>query len=525
MIVYLLGPCGEIMIVYLLGPCGETMIVYLLGPCGETMIVYLLGPLRALFLSLWEEDIQHGRRYIPSCLLSASAFHQSGEFSTEDKLEYQFHPVSAGSLHFKVRTANDAHVALTTGPAESDPMYEIFIGGWGNAKTAIRRNRQKPDKALVDTPNILDAGEYRGFWIRWSGGSIAIGREGESAPFASWDDPEPFGIGYFGICTGWGATGSWLVENGAPITTADNLEYSFRPVPTGRLEVEVRSPSNAHVALTSAPNETEPMYEILLGGWENSATVIRYNREKPDKVRAETPGLLTSSEFKHFTFEWRHGLIQVKKAGGAVLVEWKDPNPFGVSYYGIRTAWGSKGHWRIKAVDPRSAPVASAPTPFVPSPVSQPGWNVPASVAPSGGSATWVDAAGGEVPPNSVPGGFDNEQVYVARARHEGALLPGKLVPSHGVCYVPWGGAEHGKPEYQVLVGCEPAWVPSVAGQVPDGALPSGETEDGEPLFVGRTKHEGTLSVGKVQASHAVCYIPYGGQEIGYQEYEVLVAK
>ncbi|CAG2066734.1 unnamed protein product, partial [Timema podura] len=135
------------------------------------------------------------------------------EFSTEDKLEYQFHPVSAGSLHFKVRTANDAHVALTTGPAESDPMYEIFIGGWGNAKTAIRRNRQKPDKALVDTPNILDAGEYRGFWIRWSGGSIAIGREGESAPFASWDDPEPFGIGYFGICTGWGATGSWLVES------------------------------------------------------------------------------------------------------------------------------------------------------------------------------------------------------------------------------------------------------------------------------------------------------------------------
>nr|CAD7433108.1 unnamed protein product [Timema monikensis] len=368
-----------------------------------------------------------------------------------------------------------------------------------------------------------------------------------------------------------------VLLDGAPITTADNLEYSFRPVPTGRLEVEVRSPSNAHVALTSAPNETEPMYEILLGGWENSATVIRYNREKPDKVRAETPGLLTSSEFKHFTFEWRHGLIQVKKAGGAVLVEWNDPNPFGVSYYGIRTAWGSKGHWRIKAVDPRSAPVASAPTPFVPSPafphllivplsclanykflnstprehsyhmghslytviryisvraevrprlgVAQPGWNVPASVAPSGGSATWVDAAGGEVPPNSVPGGFDNEQVYVARARHEGALLPGKLVPSHGVCYVPWGGAEHGKPEYQVLVGCEPAWVPSVAGQVPDGALPSGETEDGEPLFVGRAKHEGTLSVGKVQASHAVCYIPYGGQELGYQEYEVLVAK
>lgn len=49
----------------------------------------------------------------------------STEFTTEDKLEYQFNPVTSGKLQFKVRTANDAHVALTTGPAEGDPMYEV----------------------------------------------------------------------------------------------------------------------------------------------------------------------------------------------------------------------------------------------------------------------------------------------------------------------------------------------------------------------------------------------------------------
>lgn len=37
---------------------------------------------------------------------------------------------------------------------------------------------------------------------------------------------------------------------------------------------------------------------------------------------------------------------------------------------------------------------------------------------------------------------------------------------------------------------------------MPDRALPSGETEDGEPLFVGRTSHEGTMTVGKVY-----CYL------------------
>jgi hypothetical protein len=75
-----------------------------------------------------------------------------------------------------------------------------------------------------------------------------------------------------------------VLVGGAEITTVDNLQYSYRPVPVGGLHVEVRAPSNAHIALTSANHETEPMYEILLGGWENSASVIRYNRQKPDKV-------------------------------------------------------------------------------------------------------------------------------------------------------------------------------------------------------------------------------------------------
>lgn len=54
--------------------------------------------------------------------------------------------------------------------------------------------------------------------------------------------------------------------------------------------------------------------------------------------------------------------------------------------------------------------------------------------------------------------------------------------------------------------------------------LSAGESEDGEPLFVGRAQHEGTVTVGKVQPSHGVCYISYAGQELGFADYEVLVA-
>jgi hypothetical protein len=51
--------------------------------------------------------------------------HLSTEFKTEDKYEFNLAPVTSGKLRFKVRAPNDAHVALTTGPAEGYPMYEV----------------------------------------------------------------------------------------------------------------------------------------------------------------------------------------------------------------------------------------------------------------------------------------------------------------------------------------------------------------------------------------------------------------
>ncbi|XP_018369129.1 PREDICTED: uncharacterized protein LOC108765092 isoform X4 [Trachymyrmex cornetzi] len=290
--------------------------------------------------------------------------------NTEDKLEYHFYPVTAGQIQFRIKAPNDAHVALTTGPQEGDPMYEVFIGGWNNSKSVVRKNRTKPEVAETETPGVLSADEYRGFWIRWDNGVLTVGKEGESDPFLSYADPEPFGIGYFGVCTGWGATGEWLIED--PSTTP------------------------------SAP--------------------------------AEVRGL-------------------------------------------------------------------------------------------DAGSVCWCDASGGMVPPDAVEGGQDEEPLFVGRAHHEGALIPGKVKPGHSVCYVAWGGAEHGKTDYQVLCGCKPTWVPVSGGNIPPNAIPGGETEDGEPLFVGRVHHEGTVTIGKVQPSHNVCYIPFAGSEIASSEYEVMVGQ
>lgn len=66
----------------------------------------------------------------------------------------------------------------------------------------------------------------------------------------------------------------------------------------------------------------------------------------------------------------------------------------------------------------------------------------------------WIPSSGGSVPPNAVVGGKDvnGEPIYVIRARHEGSLTPGKLVPSHKMAYVPWGGRKNPKDEYEVKI-------------------------------------------------------------------------
>ena len=93
-------------------------------------------------------------------------------------------------------------------------------------------------------------------------------------------------------------------------------------------------------------------------------------------------------------------------------------------------------------------------------------------------------------------------------------MIPGKLVASHRVAYVAYGGGEHPHTDYEVLVGCRPHWVQVNGNQIPPNAVPAGETAGGEPLFIGRVHHEGSVTLGKVQPGHGVCYIPYGGQEL-----------
>lgn len=141
----------------------------------------------------------------------------------------------------------------------------------------------------------------------------------------------------------------------------------------------------------------------------------------------------------------------------------------------------------------------------------------------------WVNSFQNRIPFSAVPGGQDGgETIYIGRAVHDGDVIPGKVVPSHSCCYVSFDGAEHSHEAYQTLTsnGTDNFdWVPTSNGALPHGAVQGGFCSSGEPLYIGRTFHEGTLTIGKVHPTHGCLYIPYGGEEHCYREYEVLVCK
>eukprot|EP00092_Neocalanus_flemingeri_P015416 GFUD01016684.1.p1 GENE.GFUD01016684.1~~GFUD01016684.1.p1 ORF type:complete len:183 (-),score=61.14 GFUD01016684.1:141-689(-) len=156
-------------------------------------------------------------------------------------------------------------------------------------------------------------------------------------------------------------------------------------------------------------------------------------------------------------------------------------------------------------------------------------WEVEHKTAPRykrGGK--WVRTSGDDIPERAVVAGESSAggPLYVGRAEHEGGLFPGKVNPEHNCCYIAWGGGEHSKEEYDILVAprnCDLTWVDASNGHIPTGAIQGGFNENNDPLYIGRARHEDSFAVGKINEEHGCCYIPYGGEEIAKEDYQVLV--
>eukprot|EP00091_Calanus_sinicus_P021613 TRINITY_DN648_c0_g1_i10.p1 TRINITY_DN648_c0_g1~~TRINITY_DN648_c0_g1_i10.p1 ORF type:complete len:155 (-),score=26.34 TRINITY_DN648_c0_g1_i10:145-609(-) len=93
----------------------------------------------------------------------------------------------------------------------------------------------------------------------------------------------------------------------------------------------------------------------------------------------------------------------------------------------------------------------------------------------------WVRTSGDDIPARAVVAGESSAggPLYVGRAAHEDGLFPGKVNPEHNCCYIAWGGEEHSKDEYDILVAprnCDLTWVDASNGHIPTGAIQGGLT-------------------------------------------------
>jgi hypothetical protein len=453
-----------------------------------------------------------------------------GYLHTEDNLEYSFFPVKNFRQVLSVKAPNDAHIALTPSASDTAPIIEIFLGGWGNKKSAIRLNKEKPDKAEAETPDVVNGETESTFVLEWNNaGKLTVSLLGATEPFLSWTNDAPFAITHLGLRTAWGATGDWKIDGTKEVHTEDSMEYTYLPAHGGNLELEVRARNDAHIALSTVPANELPLYEIFLGGWGNKKCAIRLNKEKPDVAEADVDNVVNGQEFKKFSVNWSYAGIKVNVGGDeAPMLAWTNPEPSPVLFFGVRTGHGSDGYWRIDGVEGtvEEVPVAEAePAESNEVAATEEGEPREKREVPSVDGVSWAEGTAGSIPEGALVGGNDNgEDLYVIRVEHEGATIPGKLLPAHGVAYIPWGGEEHSKDTYEVLVvpADSVSWAAASGDAVPDNAIPGGVSLEGETLYIGRTTHEGAVTVGKVHPSHGVLYISYGGKEIGFPDYEIL---
>ena len=136
----------------------------------------------------------------------------------------------------------------------------------------------------------------------------------------------------------------------------------------------------------------------------------------------------------------------------------------------------------------------------------------------------WQPSSNGAVPHAAVKVGraADGDFLYAGRGHYEGSLTIGKVHPSHGCLYIPYGEDEVKLTEYEVLVQPD-KWVDATAGSMPEGALEGGTDADGDMIYVGRIFRDGDLMPAKVIPAKGGAYVAYDSEEHKYDSFQVLV--
>lgn len=151
----------------------------------------------------------------------------------------------------------------------------------------------------------------------------------------------------------------------ASVQTGDTYNYDdaliLQPLgPSKTITFNLTACNDGHIGFysslprtTTSPGFHEDgveLYEIVLSGWGNTASVIRQSSQGANEVRRETSWLLSCHEPRAFWARAQHGLVQVGTGhvpDQNVLLQWQDPDPHEAMFVGLMTGWGSSGTWNV----------------------------------------------------------------------------------------------------------------------------------------------------------------------------------
>ena len=85
----------------------------------------------------------------------------------------------------------------------------------------------------------------------------------------------------------------------------------------------------------------------VIGGWQNTQSVIRLSKQGLNKVTVSTVGVTSNTEYREYHISFGSNLVEVSEVGNQPFMSYKNPNGFDVSYIGISTGWGSEGIWEF----------------------------------------------------------------------------------------------------------------------------------------------------------------------------------
>lgn len=150
------------------------------------------------------------------------------------------------------------------------------------------------------------------------------------------------------------------IENFITVLTPAVYDYQYLPeVPVSRknhVTFRIMASAEAHVALSHVYGDTDRRtYEIVLGGWNNTKSAIRYGGRGPIEVEANTPGLLNAEDFQAFWIMWSddRGSLEVGRGmtrGLNCILRWPKIPPakqHSINLMSVSTGPGSQGRWEF----------------------------------------------------------------------------------------------------------------------------------------------------------------------------------